>query len=77
MSFTQLVAACSQVQAETLYMNFVLELTHEEIALVTNRPLGTVKSHINRGKAAIKAALEVDSVDPLPVQLAGPNKVIK
>lgn len=57
-SFTTLLEACTQVQAETLYMNFVLELTHDEIARVTSRPVGTVKSHISRGKAAIKSMLE-------------------
>lgn len=60
-SFNRLLVACSAVQAETLYMSFVLELSHEEIALVTDRPLGTVKSHIARGKAAIKAAINSPS----------------
>ena len=47
-------------------MNFVLELTHEEIAMITQQPLGTVKSHISRGKKVIKMAL-----DPLKTSVNG------
>lgn len=62
-TMTELLAPCSRAQAEVLYMNFVLELTHEEIAHVTDQPLGTVKSHISRGKQAIKAALAKENTE--------------
>ena len=58
LDITLLLAPCSRAQAEVLYMNFVLELTHEEIAMITQQPLGTVKSHISRGKKVVKLALE-------------------
>ena len=57
-SFSELVQCCTPEQAQALYMNFVLELTHEDIAVITSMPLGTVKSHISRGKSAIKASLQ-------------------
>ena len=63
---SRLLAPCSRVQAEALYMNFVLELTHEEIAMITQQPLGTVKSHISRGKKVIKMAF-----DPLKTSANG------
>jgi RNA polymerase sigma-70 factor (ECF subfamily) len=35
------------------------DFTHQEAAEVLNLPLGTVKSHINRGRARLQAALDV------------------
>jgi RNA polymerase sigma-70 factor (ECF subfamily) len=35
------------------------DFTHQEAAEVLNLPLGTVKSHINRGRARLQAALGV------------------
>jgi RNA polymerase sigma-70 factor (ECF subfamily) len=34
-----------------------LELSHEEAAVVLGWPLGTLKSHLARGKAALRLAL--------------------
>ena len=62
LDISRLLAPCSRVQAEALYMNFVLELTHEEIAVITQQPLGTVKSHISRGKKVVKMRLETEKV---------------
>lgn len=38
-------------------------MTHEEIAAATGLPLGTVKSHINRGSARLRAALAPSGVE--------------
>jgi len=33
-------------------------MSHSEVSAVMDLPLGTVKSHINRGKAKMRALLE-------------------
>lgn len=40
-----------------LLLRFVEECTLDEISEVLEIPLGTVKSHIHRGRARLKAAL--------------------
>ena len=37
----------------------VFEMSHSEIATVTGLPLGTVKSHINRGTKSLREILDV------------------
>ncbi len=36
--------------------------SHQEAALATGWPLGTVKSHVNRGVAQLRKAMEIDNV---------------
>ena len=52
-----LLACCTGAQQQALYMAYVLEFTQEQIAGVMGVPLGTVKSHIQRGKARIRQSL--------------------
>jgi len=56
--FSELLRPCSAQQQHMLYMNYVLELSHDEICRVTGESLGTVKSHIRRGKVRIRASLD-------------------
>jgi len=51
------MARLSAEQARLVSLAFFEGLTHQEIAERTQMPLGTVKSHIQRGLAALRKAL--------------------
>ena len=51
------------VQARLVSLAFFEGLTHPEIAARTGLPLGTVKSHIQRGLAALRKALDNPRLD--------------
>ena len=51
------LAALSEEYREVLLLRYMEELDYAEIAEVLQLPSGTVKSRINRAKAALKAAL--------------------
>lgn len=50
-------AQLSLAERSVLHLAAYEQLTHEEIARVLSLPLGTVKSHINRGRDKVKAFL--------------------
>jgi len=51
------LAALPEAQQWALVHCYHLELSHEEAASVLGWPLGTLKSHLARGKAALRVAL--------------------
>ena len=51
------LATLPQAQQWALVHCYHLELSHEEAASVLGWPLGTLKSHLARGKAALRVAL--------------------
>ena len=51
------LAALPETQRAALVLCFEHGLTHEEAAAVLGCPLGTLKSHINRGKARLRDCL--------------------
>ena len=48
----------SAPQRAALTLCFTLEMSHEEAALVLHLPLGTLKSHVTRGRERLKLLLE-------------------
>jgi RNA polymerase sigma-70 factor, ECF subfamily len=48
----------SDVQKRVLQLNYTEDMSHQDIATAMNLPLGTVKSHIRRGLAALREALQ-------------------
>ena len=51
------VAALPEPYREVVTLRFFAELSLAEIALATDRPLGTVKTHLHRGLARVRDAL--------------------
>ena len=54
------VTALPEPYREVVALRFFGEATLEEIARQTGRPLGTVKTHLHRGLARLRAGLEGD-----------------
>jgi RNA polymerase sigma-70 factor, ECF subfamily len=54
------VANLDEPYREVVALRFFGELSLHEIAASTARPLGTVKTHLHRGLARLRAALEAD-----------------
>ena len=54
------LASLSEAQRAALVLCFEYGLTHEEAAAVMSCPLGTLKSHISRGKARLRAWMDGD-----------------
>ncbi len=54
------VTALPEPSREVVALRFFGEATLDEIARQTGRPLGTVKTHLHRGLARLRAALEGD-----------------
>ncbi len=58
MDLDRALAELSEVERTVIVLCFSSGMSHSEAAEVTGLPLGTVKSHINRGKAKMRALLE-------------------
>jgi RNA polymerase sigma-70 factor (ECF subfamily) len=54
------VANLGEPYREVVALRFFGELTLQEIAASTSRPLGTVKTHLHRGLARLRADLEAE-----------------
>jgi RNA polymerase sigma-70 factor (ECF subfamily) len=52
------VAALDEPYRETVALRFFAERSLAEIAVATDRPLGTVKTHLHRGLARLRISLE-------------------
>ena len=52
------LASLPEAQRAALVLCFEYGLTHEEAAVAMDCPLGTLKSHVSRGKARLRAWLE-------------------
>ena len=57
------LAELTPVQARLVALAFFEDLSHQQIAERTQLPLGTVKSHIQRGLAALRKALGASRLD--------------
>ncbi len=58
MDLDRALSHLSEVERTVIVLCFSSGMSHSEAAEVTGLPLGTVKSHINRGKAKMRALLE-------------------
>ncbi len=54
------VTALPEPYREVVALRFFGDATLDEIARVTDRPLGTVKTHLHRGLARLRASIERD-----------------
>ena len=52
------VAALDEPYREVVALRFFADRSLAEIAEVTDRPLGTVKTHLHRGLARLRRAIE-------------------
>jgi len=53
------MARLAPAQRAALTLCFALEFSHEEAASLLNMPLGTLKSHVHRGREKLSAMLDV------------------
>ncbi|HOG28059.1 MAG TPA: sigma-70 family RNA polymerase sigma factor [Vicinamibacterales bacterium] len=53
-------------------MRYLEDLSYEEIALATGLPLGTVKSHLHRARAALARLMAESGWGPEPARTPGP-----
>ena len=51
------LAALSEGERAAIVQCYYNDLSHEEAAFVLGMPVGTVKTHVQRGKRKLKAAL--------------------
>ncbi len=58
MDLDRALSHLSEVERNVIVLCFSSGMSHAEAADITGLPLGTVKSHINRGKAKMRAILE-------------------
>jgi RNA polymerase sigma-70 factor, ECF subfamily len=58
------LAQLPSAQREVLMMGIVEGMTHSEIAAVTGRPLGTVKTQLRRGLIRIRELMEPKALGP-------------
>ena len=58
MDLERAMASLSEGERAAIVQCYHNDLTHEEAAYVLNCPVGTVKTHVLRGKQKLKAALE-------------------
>ena len=54
------VSRLDEPYRETVMLRFYAELSLAEIAAETDRPIGTVKTHLFRGLARLRVALAAD-----------------
>jgi RNA polymerase sigma-70 factor (ECF subfamily) len=52
------VAALEEPYREVVALRFFGELSLDEIAMITGRPLGTVKTHLHRGLLRLRARID-------------------
>ncbi len=58
----RLLSVLSDDERSVMVLSYGYGLTHVEIGQVTGLPLGTVKSHIHRGKARIKSHFSLEAL---------------
>jgi RNA polymerase sigma-70 factor (ECF subfamily) len=56
----RLLSVLSSDERTAMILCYAHDLSHSEIAEITDWPLGTVKSHIARGKAKIRGRFDLD-----------------
>jgi RNA polymerase sigma-70 factor (ECF subfamily) len=55
----RLLSVLSEEERSVLVLSYAYGYSHAEIVEVTGLPLGTVKSHIHRGRARVRAAFDL------------------
>ncbi len=58
----RVMAVLSEEEQQVMVLGFAYGLTHSEIQDVTDMPLGTVKSHIHRGKLKIREKFNLEEL---------------
>ena len=64
MDLSRALSMLTEAERAAVVLSYASDFSHAEISQALNLPLGTVKSHVNRGRGKLRKLLGAQQVDP-------------